>query len=363
MKNTTIYKSFTLILALGLTLAGCGSDKKQAATTSEAVKVTVADVDTGDSSTILAGSGQIQAVNSATLSTRMMGHVESLPVKIGQKVNKGDLLISINNVDLRAKKAQVEASITEATVAFNNAKKDYERFQNLFNENSASQKELDDMTAHYEMAKARLEAANQMKNEVNSQFAYANIRAPFSGVVTNTYIDKGDMANPGVPLVSIESAGGGFEVVAKVSENNISGIKVGTNAQILVKTLDTALTGKVSELSASAQNTGGQYLMKVLIDKTEAKILSGMYATVRLEAENESNGKTVVTVPSKALVHKGQLTGVYTLGQDNVALLRWLRLGDSYGDEVEVLSGLSKGDQYIVSAEGKLYNGAKVSIQ
>ncbi len=362
MKNTTIYKSFILTASLGFFLMACGNDEKQTVDSTEAVPVTVADVDTGDSSTILAGSGQIKAVNSATLSTRMMGHVESLPVKIGQNVRKGDLLISINNVDLRAKKAQVEASITEAQVAFNNAKKDYERFQNLFNENSASQKELDDMTARYEMAKARLEAANQMKNEVNSQFAYANIRAPFSGVVTNTYIDEGDMANPGVPLVSMESPGG-FEVEAKVAENNISAIEVGTKAHVSVKALDTTITGKVSELSASAQNTGGQYIMKVLLDKTEAKILSGMYATVRLEAEKESDGKTVVTVPSEALVHKGQLTGVYTLGQDNVALLRWLRLGENFGNEVEVLSGLSIGDQYIVSAEGKLYNGAKVSIQ
>ncbi|THV60997.1 efflux RND transporter periplasmic adaptor subunit [Flagellimonas alvinocaridis] len=362
MKNTTIYKSFILTASLGLTLMGCGSDKKQTADTTAAVPVTVADVDTGDSSTILAGSGQIKAVNSATLSTRMMGYVESLPVKIGQKVNKGDLLISINNVDLRAKKAQVEASITEATVAFNNAKKDYERFQNLFKESSATQKELDDMTARYEMAKARLEAANQMKNEVNSQFAYANIRAPFNGVVTNTYIDEGAMANPGVPLVSVESPGG-FEVEAKVAENNISAIKVGTTAQVLVKALDTTLTGEVSELSASAQNTGGQYIMKVALDKTEAKILSGMYATIRLETEQKGYGNDMVVVPSKALVHKGQLTGVYTLGQDNVALLRWLRLGENYGEEVEVLSGLSKGDQYIVSAEGKLYNGVKVSIQ
>ncbi|WP_421810586.1 efflux RND transporter periplasmic adaptor subunit [Flagellimonas sp.] len=363
MKNTTIYKSFILTTSLGLILMGCGSDKKQTAETTAAVPVTVADVDTGDRSTILAGSGQIKAVNSATLSTRMMGYVESLPVKIGQKVNKGDLLISINNVDLRAKKAQVEASITEATVAFNNAKKDYERFQNLFKESSASQKELDDMTARYEMAKARLEAANQMKNEVNSQFAYADIRAPFSGVVTNTYIDEGDMANPGVPLVSVESPGTGFEVEAKVAENNISAIKVGTIAQVLVKALDTTLAGKVSELSASAQNTGGQYVMKVSLDETDANILSGMYATIRLETEQKGYGNDMVVVPSKALVHKGQLTGVYTLGQDNVALLRWLRLGENYGDEVEVLSGLSKGDQYIVSAEGKLYNGVKVSIQ
>lgn len=362
MKNTTIYKNAFIALVLGITLASCGSDKEQKQDGGPAVPVTVAEVETGDSNTILAGSGQITALNNATLSTRMMGYVESLPVKIGQKVNKGDLLISINNVDLRAKKAQVEASIAEATVAFNNAKKDYERFQNLFNENSASQKELDDMTARYEMAKARLESANQMKNEVNSQFAYANIRAPFSGVVTNTYIDEGDMANPGVPLVSVESPGG-FEVVTKVAENNISGIAVGMKALVQVKALDTIVTGKVTELSASAQNTGGQYLMKVQLDQTDARILSGMYANIRLETEQESNGSDIVTVPSKALVHKGQLTGVYTMGQDNVALLRWLRLGETYGDEVEVLSGLSKGETYIVSAEGKLYNGAKVTIQ
>ncbi|WP_418500265.1 efflux RND transporter periplasmic adaptor subunit [Flagellimonas sp.] len=362
MKNTTIYRNALIALTLGITLASCGSDKEQKKDNGPAVPVTVAEVETGDSNTIFAGSGQITALNNATLSTRMMGYVESLPVKIGQKVNKGDLLISINNVDLRAQKAQVEASIAEATVAFNNAKKDYARFQNLFRESSASQKELDDMTARYEMAKARLESANQMKNEVNSQFAYANIRAPFSGVVTNTYIDEGDMANPGVPLVSVESPGG-FEVVAKVAENNITGIQVGAKALVQVKALDTIVTGKVTELSASAQNTGGQYLMKVQLDKTDAKILSGMYATVRLETDNTNNEKTMVTVPSKALIQKEQLSGIYTLGQDNVALLRWLRLGETYGDEVEILSGLSKGETYIVSAEGKLYNGAKVTIQ
>ena len=361
MKNTTLYKNFILAIALGLTLSGCGSNEKTQAS-SETVAVSVAEVETGDTSTILAGSGQVTAVNNATLSTRMMGHVEKLPVKIGQKVKKGDLLISINNADLRAKRAQVDASITEANVAYANAKKDYERFTNLFQENSASQKELDDMTARYEMAKAKLEAATQMKNEINSQFAYANIRAPFDGVVTNTFIDEGDMANPGVPLVAVESPGD-FEVVAKVSENNINNIEEGMKADVHIKALDTIISGKITELSTSAQNTGGQYIMKVMLDKSQAKILSGMYATIRLETDKGHGANALVTVPSEALVHQGQLSGIYTMGDDNTALLRWLRLGDTYGNEVEVLSGLSKGERYIVSADGKLYNGVKVSIQ
>ncbi|WP_097044619.1 efflux RND transporter periplasmic adaptor subunit [Flagellimonas pacifica] len=354
-------KSF-LAIALGLSIIGCGNDKKPELNKVEPVEVSIANVEEKGSSTILAGSGQINAVNSATLSTRMMGHVEKLAVKVGQKVRKGDLLISINNTDLRAKRAQVDASIAEAKVAHANAKKDYERFVNLYKESSASQKELDDMTARFEMAKARLESARQMMKEINSQFAYANIRAPFNGVVTNTFIDKGDMANPGVPLVSVETPGN-FEVAAKVAENRIGTIKIGMKAEVLIKSLDAILIGEVTEWSTSAQNTGGQYLIKILLPKTKAKILSGMYASIRLRTDKDTSANTFVTVPTKALVNKGQLSGIYTISQDNTALLRWLRLGDIYGDSVEVLSGLSKEEKYIISADGKLYNGVKVTVQ
>ena len=71
---------------------------------------------------------------------------------------------------------------------------------------------------------------------------------------------------------------------------------------------------------------------------------------------------TVVMVPETALVKQGQLTGIYTVGTGNVAILRWLRIGKTFGNQVEVLSGLSADEQYIVSAEGKLFNGAKVQI-
>jgi multidrug efflux pump subunit AcrA (membrane-fusion protein) len=69
-----------------------------------------------------------------------------------------------------------------------------------------------------------------------------------------------------------------------------------------------------------------------------------------------------VMVPESALVKQGQLTGIYTIANGKTAILRWVRTGKTYGNQVEVLSGLSASEQYIVSSEGKLYNGAKVSI-
>ena len=358
-------KKYIYLITLSTTalfVTSCGSeDKKTVVDNSPAIAVEVSQVEANGNSPFLSVSGKIQATNSADLSTRMMGYVNKVYVNVGDKVSKGQLLVSINNTDLQAKKAQVNAGITEATAAFNNAQKDYNRFKNLFADNSASQKELDDMTANFEMAKARLEAANQMKNEINAQFTYSNITAPFSGIITSKNVEAGNMANPGVPLLSIETPGN-FEVMAMVPESEISEIKSGTTVNVLVKSINQTIKGKVKEVSTSAKNTGGQYLVKIDLDKTNANILSGMFTTVQFPIERKAKS-AMVLIPNDAIVTNGQLTGVYTVSQSNTAMLRWLRLGRTFGDQVEVLSGLNADESYIISAEGKLFNGAKISIQ
>ncbi|EAR01817.1 efflux RND transporter periplasmic adaptor subunit [Maribacter sp. HTCC2170] len=348
--------------AIGLLFANCGDGNKKTVTdNSPAVTVSVSAVNKKGNSSFLSASGKIEAVNSANLSTRMMGHVDKIYVQVGDKVRKGQQLISISNTDLTAKLGQVNASITEARAAYTNADKDYKRFTALFNENSASQKELDDITANYNMAKARLEGAKQMKNEVNAQFSYANIRAPFTGTVTNKFINVGDMANPGMPLLEVESPGK-FQVLAMVPESEILQIKANTEVDVVLKSLEETVKGKVVEVSTSAKNTGGQFMVKVELDKSDVNIMSGMYATVRFPVAKNETSETVM-IPLDAIVNNGQLTGVYTVSESNTALLRWLRLGRTIGDQIEVLAGLTAEEQYIVSAEGKLFNGAKISIQ
>lgn len=355
-----LYISLLFLATLGLASCGNSSEEKIVDHSPE-IAVILSSLATENHSPFLTASGKIEAANSATLSTRMMGFVDKVHVNVGDEVSKGQLLVSINNADLSAKKAQTSAGIIEAQAAFNNAEKDYQRFQNLFAEQSASQKELDDQRARFEMAKARLEGARQMKNEVQSQFAYVSLRAPFNGIVTSRSIEAGDMANPGMPLVSVEGPGN-FEVVASVPESEISKIKSGSEVQVIVKSSDLVLPGTVTEVSTSARNTGGQFLVKVVLDKTEANILSGMYATVQFPIEKKT-AVTTVLVPEEALVKRGQLTGIYTISQSNTAILRWLRIGRTFGDNVEVLSGLSADENYIISSESKLYNGAKLTIK
>ena len=359
-------KTIAILMLSAVLFISCGKNKKEVINNEPAIPVKVSGITGDTNNSTITASGKIEAENSANVSTRMMGYVTKVHVKVGQKVSAGQLLVSVNSTDLQAKKAQVEASILQATAGYNNAKKDYDRFVALFAQQSASQKELDDMTSRYEMAKAGLEGAKQMRNEVMAQFSYSNITAPFSGEVTNTFVKEGDMANPGMPLVSIEGASH-MQVTTMVSESDITSIKNGINVKVLVKSTNQQLAGKVVEVSGSAKNTGGQYLVKVNLNNTGSKVLSGMFVNVQFPAANKPQIKKSqmgkVVVPQSALVQQGQLTGIYIIGNKNIAILRWLRIGKTFGNQVEVLSGLSANEQYIVSADGKLYNGAKISIQ
>lgn len=359
---------FKAILFLSLLVLGasCSKEKERTATELPPVSVMLEELSEGNSGKFITASGKIEAENSAQLSTRIMGYVTAVKVKVGEEVTKGQSLAAISSADLQAKKGQADAGILQAKAAYNSAKKDYERFQTLFDQNSATQKELDDMSTNLQMAKAQLETAKQMSNEVDAQFAYTNLKAPFSGVVTGTYVKEGDMANPGMPIISIENTDE-LEAKVMVAERDILQIKSGMKTEVNIKSLNKTVPGKVAEISSSSKNTGGQYIVKVELEETDAQVYSGMFVNVRFEKNKEEtaatpNSNNVLLIPKQAIINQGQLNGVYVV-EDETAILRWLRLGKTYGDQVEVLSGLSMGDKYVVEADGRLYNGSKVSFQ
>ncbi len=110
--------------------------------------------------------------------------------------------------------------VIEAEAAAKNTQRDFERFKRLREQNSVSDKELENVELQNTSINARLQVARQSLNEVNAMLAYTNIQAPFSGIVSQKMIDEGSMANPGMPLLVIEQ-GGDLQVVASVSETYI----------------------------------------------------------------------------------------------------------------------------------------------
>ncbi|MAY83899.1 MAG: efflux transporter periplasmic adaptor subunit [Flavobacteriales bacterium] len=357
----TLYIIPILFIA-GSILSSCGQtdDQSNDQLTEKAIKVEVIKVENQEQNNYVKASGQLQAVNSANLSTRFMGHISSLNVKTGDQVREGQLLMSLNSKDLQAKSAQASAAVDQAKAAYENASKDYERFKNLHMKGSASDKELENMKSRFEMSKAGLKAAKNMKAEVESQFDYLNIKAPFKGTIVNVFVKEGDLAKPGYPLASIEALDQ-MEAQLMISESDISKIEEGQKAEVHIKSIDRSVSAKVSEVSRSAKNTGGQYLVKLRLAKIDSFILPGMFINASIQSIS-AEGAQHIFIPQESLVENGQLKGVYTLSEDGKAILRWLRTGKTSENKVEVLSGLKEGEQVIISSESRLHNGATVSL-
>ena len=313
--------------------------------------------------------GQVEAAHSTNIATRIMGYITKIYVKTGDQVKSGQLLFTVNNADILAKKGQTAAMLSQAEAALHVAQKDYDRYNTLYKQNSASAKELEQITLQYQSAKANVDAAKSMQNEVNAQLTYTNVVAPFSGVITQKLAEEGSLANPGMPIVTIEQ-GGSLQVSALVPENQIAAIKIGHLANMEVTAAKKQFKGKIIQINPSSQFTGGQYIIKAAIPSTETKqLFAGMYVKIKIISKAAAALSTkdtisnTVFIPIAALVYRDQLVGVYTIGSQNTALLRWIRVGKQEGDKMEVLSGLSKNESFILSSETSLYNGAPVSIK
>ncbi len=364
MRNPKNVVFFSVIVFL----TACTSGEKKSETSQKAVPpiaVTMA-LPSGNEAGSSNISGQVESSQTANISTRVMGYITKLTVKVGDHVNAGQLIASISNNDMIAKRSQVDASITEAEAALKNAQKDYDRFTTLYKQQSATAKELDNVTLQYNAMKAKVESAKQMRNEVNAMLAYTSLTAPFAGTVTQKFADAGNMANPGMPIVTIEQSGT-YQISASVPETEISQVKTGESVNVTIRSVERTFTGKITQINPSSQFTGGQYLIKISIPDNEKKgLYAGMYANIGIHTTSKStlhSAGNAVLVPVSAIVNKEQLTGLYTISSNNTALLRWVRLGKVYGDKIEVISGLDKNESFIVYAEGKLYNSAPVSIK
>ncbi|MBP8686304.1 MAG: efflux RND transporter periplasmic adaptor subunit [Prevotella sp.] len=307
-------------------------------------------------------SGMVSAKQTAVISTKVMGYIDKIYVKQGDLVKKGQTLIVINSSDLKAKEAQSRAMITEADAAVKDAQRDYQRYQTLHEQKSVSDKELENVALKNISAKAHLQMAREGLKEVKSMLAYTNIKAPFTGVITQKIVDEGNIANPGMQLLSVEQSGD-MNITASVPENYIAYIHAGDKVKIDIKSLGIYIHGFISEISPSATMTGGQYGMKISIgQKDKAKLRAGMYAGIHIPNKKADGGTPQILVEKSSIVTKDQLTGVYVADKDNRAILHWVRLGNETGDQVVVLSGLSETDRVIESANVKLYNGQKIIV-
>ena len=360
-------KFFTLSFALMTVLAvsSCGHKTPDRKADNKTWTVSVVTPMT-DKAEIITASGQVQSDDIARLGTRIMGYVQKVSVQKGQKVRKGQLLVMISDQEIQAKKVQAQSMVAQATAAHDVAKADEARFARLLAKGSCSPKEYENVKLNYDAMAANLKAARQLVREAQAHQAYTQIKAPFAGLITDVQADQGSLAHPGMPLVTVEKSGT-MVIQTQVGESAIIRLQADSLAVVDVPAANVHFMAKITEHSTSSVATGGQYQVTVAVPaEMQSKLLSGMHADVQLPLRKDAvkaGIKQGVWLSSDVLVRQGDLVGVYVVTGDNQALLKWVRLGRTQGQQVEVLSGVSPQDRIIVPAGKRLYNGVKVTIQ
>ena len=363
MRNSLSKLLAAAIIAVAVSITGCSSSETPpfGGRRDTPVPVNVA-LPSGGAVTGITASGRLESIRSAVVSTRIMGNITHIYVKVGDKVSAGQLLAAIAGQDIEAKKAQTDAQIAAASAALENAQKDFDRYSNLYARQSATASELDNATLRFHNAQASLQAAQQARNEVIASLAYTQLRAPIAGVVTQKSADEGSMASPGMPLLTIEQ-GGDLQVSAGIAESDIDHVRSGARALVTIPSIGVRAEGVVTQISVSSIQTGGRYMIKISLPAAARKgLYAGMIVNVLIPgtARTDTGG---ILVPLSALVFNDQLTGIYTVSNSSTAMLRWIRTGRTYGDKIEVLSGLGPDEAFILRAERKLYNGVPVRQQ
>lgn len=351
-------KRLTLIWVVALSVS-CGTAQKQALSEAQVThKVEIETVRLSNVPVPITAVGTTEPYARATPGTRILGRVASVAVEEGQRVTSGDVLVRIEGGDLSAKRQQAVSALREAKAVRDNAEAQVKRIRNLFEEKAVSKQSLDETETAFERARANVVAAEGALMEVDANLGYTAVSSPLDGIVVQKFVEPGDMAAPGAPLFTVEQQDP-MKVTVQISERDLSYVQVSQPVVVRVEATRNSqdLAGKVEAVIPSGDPRSRTFEVRVVLENKDASLQSGMFARVQFQKDMRPG----VLVSSSVVVKQGQLRGVYVIDKGK-ARLRWVRLGKVFGDKVEVISGLSAGDQIITSKIEGLLDGQHVEV-
>lgn len=380
--------------------AGC-SEKKNTEANSQPVtevkNVAIVKVSRSSIEDFYEATGTIKAKTTTQVSANMMGRILSFPVSEGDNVTRGQTLVEIDSSESRAQLAKAQAGLQEAQAALVEiarsvdsanagvrtaeankklAETTFARYKELYNRRSASAQEFDEAqsrlnaaTSELDRARANVQAILAKNKQINARIdqakadiantkvyqGYSRITSPVSGVVVKKFAEAGATAAPGVPLLSIED-NSQYRLEAAVDESRSRSVRIGGRVNVRIDALGGGeVMGTIAEILPTADAASRSYTVKIDLPANPA-LRTGLYGLARFPVAQ----KEAITLPQTAIVQRGQLTGVYVVGADGKVFFRIVTTGNTSEGAVEILSGVSEGDEVAGSDTERLTDGVKV---
>ena len=390
---------FLAVIALTGCMAACGrsTGSSEKAAPSATVQAPLASVEKHSVQATYEAVGTVRAKVASTIESKLMGHVLAVNVREGDHVESGQVLLKIDSREAEALVKRAEGAVREAEEARQETEKmilatlqsktvaeagnelaaaTFKRNKGLAENQAVSRQVFDEASAKLkgaaadaaragEMAlsvqakrgeaDARIEQAKAELSSAQTLLSFAEVAAPFAGIITRKTVDVGDLAAPGSPLLMIEDPQL-YRLETQVDEEQIHTIETGSTVPVVLDALDKGeLAGSVAEIVPSADPSTRTIMVKIDLPPDPA-VRSGMFGRARFASDD----KQAITVPATAVFQRGQLTGVYVIGDGGVARLRLITIGRHYGSDIEVLSGLEPGERIVADKTDQVTDGAIV---
>jgi RND family efflux transporter MFP subunit len=327
--------------------------------------------------------GTVRARATSPVSSRMLGYVREVRVRLGDAVAAGQVLVTLEAQDIDTQIRQAEAALAEArsaqpeiesAVAAAKAQLDlaqttFERMQDLFAKRSVSNQEYDEAAAKLKLANANHEMAQAKRAQLTAKIAqaeqalraaeihrgYASIVAPFAGIIVEKPVEPGTLATPGAPLLVIEQSGG-WRLEASIEESRLGAIRIGQSAEVQVEAVG-KLPGRVAEIVPAVDPASRTFIAKIDLPQ-RPQLRGGQFGRARFTLGR----REVLTVPAAAIATRGQLQMVY-VAESGRARARMVTTGAASDGEIEVLSGLSGGETVIAPVPAGLGDGTRIEVR
>ncbi len=286
--------------------------------------------------------GTVRAKLQARLEAKVPGRIQEMRAVPGQSVKAGELLVRLDVQEIRARLDQALAMQQQAAG-------DLKRFTALLKSAAATQAEFDAVQARARVAEAAVKEAQTM-------LGYADVVAPFDGVVTRKLADVGDQAAPGKPLVDLEDPAH-LRLEADIPEAIVGAVTLGATLPVRVPNVAGEFQATVSEIAPTADPNSRTFRVKFDLPPASG-LRTGQFGRVAVPLAET----TALRVPASAVVRRGQLQMVFVV-VDKHAVMRLVKPGKRICDELEIDSGLSPGESVVIENAASLVDGQPVEIK
>jgi RND family efflux transporter MFP subunit len=281
--------------------------------------------------------GRVEAVYKATMSAQTSGRIADVFFDVDDYVESGEAIVRFTDTEQQSALRGAEAALAEALALQTQTEEEYRRVAGLLESGTTSKREYDRALAGRDAAAARVTAARSSVDTAKQQLEYTLVRAPYAGIVTERHVEVGEAVTVGQPLMSglsLES----LRVVVNLPQQVAAKVREFGSAVILTdegRVAATKLT--IFPFADSASNT---FTVRVDLPPGRFALYPGMFVKAAFIVGDADR----LLVPANALVRRSEVSGVYVVTSDLRVRFRQVRVGNNFGEKIEVLAGLEEGE-------------------